>query len=184
MRRVRSLQRGLSRKGIGSNNREKARTALAKAWRRVRRQRDDFTQKTSRFLVDNHGTIMFEELNIRNLTKNHNLASAILDSAWGRLRRLTAYKAERRGGRVMLVNPSGTSQKCSGCGNVEHLELSDRTFTCSACGLTLDRDVNAARNILQRGLERAPVEEKPLLVRRRISKFAPVKQEASGFIQR
>lgn len=182
--RIKSLQRELSKKRMGSKNREKARISLAKAWRKVRRQRDDSAHKASRFLADNYRTIVFEELNIKNLVKNHNLASAIMDSAWGKLRRLTAYKAERRGGRAMFVNSRGTSQRCSGCGNVERLELSERIFTCSACGLTLDRDVNAARNILESGLERARVEEQPLLVQRRISKFAPVKQEASGFILR
>ncbi len=183
--RIKTLQKGLSRKREGSHNREKAKVLLAKAWRRVRRQRDDAAHKVSRLLADSYSTIVFEELKIPNMVKNHNLASAIMDSSWGRLRQLTVYKTERRSGRVILVNPSGTSQRCSGCGNVECLELSDRTFKCSACGLTLDRDVNAARNILARGLEQARAEEKPLLVqRRRISKFAPVKQEASRFVRR
>ncbi len=158
---------------------------LAKTWRRLRRQRDDTAHKISKFLADTYSTIVFEELKIPNMVKNHHLASAIMDSAWGKLRTLTAYKAERPGGRVILVDPSGTSQECSGCGNVERLELSERRFGCSACGLILDRDVNAARNVLKRGLERARAEEQPLLVqRRRISKFAPVKQEASEFIRR
>ena len=107
-----------------------------------------------------------------NMVKNHSLASAIMDASWGQLRRLTAYKAERRGGRVILVNPSGTSQKCSGCGEMVPKELSERVHDCPRCGLVVDRDVNAARNILERGLEQARVEAEPLLVqRRRISKF-------------
>ena len=97
---------------------------------------------------------------------------------------MTAYKAERRGGRVILVNPAGTSQKCSECDEVVPKDLSVRVHRCPRCGLILDRDVNAARNVLKRGLERALVEEQPLLVQRRvISRFAPVKQEASGFIR-
>ncbi|MEM0074988.1 MAG: transposase, partial [Conexivisphaerales archaeon] len=101
-------------------------------------------------------------------------------------RRLTACKAERRGGRVILVNPSWTSQKCSGCGamNPDMKELSIRIFECNTCGLVLDRDVNAARNILAMGLEHAHAEEQPLLIKRRISKFVPVKQEAYGFSRR
>ena len=99
-------------------------------------------------------------------------ASAIMDAPWGQLRRLTAYKAERRGGRVILVNPSGTSQKCSGCGAMVLKQLSERVHDCPRCGLVMDRDVNAARNILQAGLEQARVEAEPLLVQRRgISKF-------------
>lgn len=183
--RLKTLQRGLSRTKKGSNNREKAKVMLAKAWRKVRRQRDDTAHKVSANLVSEYSTIVFEDLQIPNMVKNHNLASAITDASWGQLRRLTAYKAERRGGRVMLVNPSVTSQKCSGCGEVVPKRLEERTHSCPNCNLVLDRDVNAARNILAAGLERARAEEEPLLVqRRRISKFPPVKQEAYGFSRR
>ncbi|MGP8056828.1 MAG: RNA-guided endonuclease InsQ/TnpB family protein [Nitrososphaerales archaeon] len=170
--RIKSLQRRLSRKRRGSANREKAKLSLAKAWRKVRRQRDDFAHKLSYELSEKNNLIVFEDLRIGNMVKNHNLASAIMDASWGQLRRLTAYKAERRGGRALLVNPSGTSQKCSGCEMVVLKDLSVRTHECPNCGLVIDRDVNAARNILQAGLERARVEAAPLLVqRRRISKF-------------
>ncbi|MBI3022177.1 MAG: IS200/IS605 family element transposase accessory protein TnpB [Thaumarchaeota archaeon] len=179
--RLKTLQRRLSRKKKGSNNGEKAKVMLAKAWRRVRRQRDDTAHKVSADLASGYSTIVFEDLHIPNMVKNHNLASAITDASWGQLRRLTAYKAERRGGRVILVEPRGTSQKCSGCGEVVPKGLEERTHSCPNCSLVLDRDVNAARNILKLGLERARMEEQPLLVqRRRISKFAPVKQEAYG----
>lgn len=100
------------------------------------------------------------------MVKNHNLASAILDATWGKLRQLTAYKAERRGGWVILVEPSGSSQECSRCGMIVKKDLSIRTHHCPRCGLVLDRDVNAARNILARGLEQAPVETEPLPVLR------------------
>ncbi len=105
-----------------------------------------------------------------------------MDAAWGQLRTLTAYKAERDGGRVILVNPSGSSQECSSCHALVPKDLSIRVHRCG-CGLVLDRDVNAAKVVLQRGLERARAEEQPLVVApiRRISKFAPVKQEAHGF---
>jgi len=170
--RIKSLQRRLSRKKKGSSNREKAKLSLAKSWRKVRRQRDDFAHKLSDRLTKENKVIVFEDLKIGNMVKNHNLASAIMDVAWGKLRRLTAYKAERRGGRVILVNPSGTSQKCSGCGEAVPKELSERVHDCPKCGLVMDRDVNAARNILKAGLEQARVEAEPLLVqRRRISKF-------------
>ncbi len=179
---IKTLQRSLTRKKRGSNNRAKMKTALAKPWRKVRNGRTDAAHKVSHQLANHYSTIVFEDLHIPSMVKNHRLASAIMDASWGQLRRLTAYKAERRGGRVMLVNPSGTSQKCSGCGEVVPKELSERVHDCPNCGLVVDRDVNAARNILKAGLERARVEERPLLVqRRRISKFAPVKQEANAF---
>lgn len=181
--RIKMLQRRLSRKKRGSNNREKAKLSLAKMWRKVRRQRDDFTHKLSDKLVKDNKTIVFEDLRIGNMVKNHNLASAIMDSTWGKLRQLTAYKAERRGGQVILVNPCGTSQKCSRCGNIERLKLSDRVFRCSACGIILDRDVNAARNILNLGLEQARAETEPIPVTavRRIGKFSQGSRKPTAF---
>ena len=180
--RLKTFQRGLSRTKRGSSNREKARVLLAKAWRKVRNQRLDLAHKVSADLASEYSTIVFEDLHIPSMVKNHSLASAITDASWGQLRRLTAYKAERRGGRVILVEPRGTSQKCSGCGEVVPKGLSERVHDCPNCGLVLDRDVNAARNILAAGLEQARAEEQPLLVqRRRISKFAPLKREAYGF---
>ena len=184
VKRINTLQKSLSKKRGGSHKREKTKLLLAKAYRKVRRQRDDTAHKVSRYLADTYSCITFENLKILNMVKNHHLASAITDSTWGKLRTLTAYKAERRGGRVILVNPAGTSQKCSECDEVVPKDLSVRVHRCPRCGLILDRDVNAARNVLKRGLERALVEEQPLLVQRRvISRFAPVKQEASGFIR-
>jgi len=169
---IKTLQRSLSRKEKGSKNRLKTKTALAKAWRKVRRQRDDVAHKVSHRLAEDYGIIVFEDLKIGNMVKNHSLASAILDATWGKLRWLTAYKAERRGGRVVLVEPSETSQVCSGCGETVPKNLSIRTHICPRCDLVLDRDLNAARNILKRGLERARAEMEPLLVQGiRISKF-------------
>jgi len=184
-RNIKELQRSLSQKNKGSKNREKARIALAKAWRKVRRQRDDFVHKTSKLLADDGYTlVVFEKLNIANMVKNHNLAQAIMDATWGKLRLYTAYKVERRGGQVIVVNPNGTSQKCSRCGVVakEKLGLDVRMFECHSCGLVLDRDHNAALNILKLGLEQAHAEAEPILVRR-TSKFQSRKQEAHGFIR-
>jgi putative transposase len=177
---IRTLQCNLSGKKKGSRKREKARTALTKAWRKVRRQRGHFAHNISSKLATENSIIVFEDL-ISNMVKNHNLASAIMDATWGRLRRLTAHKAEMRGGRVLLVNPSGTSQKCSGCEwtSPTKLTLKDRTFHCANCRFIIDRDVHAARNILKSGLRRSPVEIEPLLVRR-IRKFQSRKQETNG----
>jgi putative transposase len=139
----------------------------------VRRQRDEFAHQVSDDLTKRYSFIVFEDLDVGKMVHNHSLASAILDSLWGKLRRLTVYKAERRGGRVLLVNPKGTSQKCSGCGSEVSKNLKERIHNCPSCGLLMDRDLNAALNILNLGLERAFAEAEPLLVqRRRISKFS------------
>jgi putative transposase len=181
-KKIKHLQRELSRKKKDSKNREKAKLSLAKAWRKVRREREDFAHKLSNKLSRENETIVFEDLKIQNMVKNHNLASAILDSTWGKLRQLTAYKAERRRGRVIIVNPSKSSQKCSGCGEMVPKSLSERVHQCMNCGLTLDRDINAARNILQAGLEQSHAETKPLLVKG-ISKFQSRKREANEFVR-
>ncbi len=177
---IKQQQRSLSRKTKGSNNRTKARVLLAKTWRNVRRQRDDAAHKISRYLADNYGMIVFEDLKVAQMVKNHNLASAIMDAVWGKLRLLTAYKAEQRSGQVILVNPSGTTQKCSGCGNVVPKDLSERMHECPYCGLCIGRDLNSAREILRRGLEQAHVEEEPLLVKR-ISKFDRGSRKPTNF---
>jgi putative transposase len=165
---IKFLQRNLSRKEKGSRNRDRARIQLAKAWRKVRRQRDDFCHKLSNDLAMRNNIVVFEYLKILNMVKNHNFASAIMDANWGKLRVMTAYKAERRRGRAKLVDPSGSSQTCSRCDWVltKKLTLRDRLFHCERCGLTLDRDVNAARNILKWGFERSLVEIGPLLITR------------------
>ena len=170
--RIRSLQRSLSRKKRGSSNWAKARILLAKEWMRLRNSRDDFAHKLSRMLADRYSTIVFERLRIKAMSKNHTLASAIMDASWGKLRLLTAYKAEQRGGREILVEPKGTSQKCSRCEALVPKLLSERTHSCPYCGLVVDRDVNAARNILNRGLEQTHAEAEPIPVNR-IGKFGP-----------
>jgi putative transposase len=177
---IKNLQRSLSRKEKGSKNREKAKIALEKTWRRLRNRRNDFAHKTSKIIADNYGTIVFEDLKIPNMVKNHHLASAILDSCWGKTRQLTGYKTERRGGRVILVEPRGTSQECSGCGRLVEKALSERVHSCPHCGLELDRDVNAARNILARGLEQVRVEGDPLPVIR-IGKFGQGSKKPTAF---
>lgn len=115
------------------------------------------------------------------MVKNHSPASAITDSCWYKLCQFTIYKAERRGGRVLLVSPAGTSQKCSVCGELVQKDLSGRVHKCDRCGLILDRDVNAARNILALGLERALTETEPLLIHKRISKFGQGSEKLTSF---
>jgi len=144
-------QRWLSRKIKGSNNRKKQRVKVAKVHRKIRRQRDDFLHKLSTKLVTNYSCIVFEDLNIKGMLKNHKLAKHISDASWNKLIQMTTYKAEEAGGQVKLVNPRYTSQNCSGCGERIPKTLADRTHICPKCGLVMDRDENAAKNICTAG---------------------------------
>jgi putative transposase len=142
------LQRGLSRKLRGSKNRYKARLRVARAHRKVRDRRADFHHKITRGLVDRYGLIAVEDLRIRNMVKNRHLAKHIGDAGWGQFLRFLEYKAEDAGIRVERVAPRYTSILCSGCGTKVPKPLSVRIHRCPACGLVLDRDHNAAQNIL------------------------------------
>ncbi len=157
-RRLAHLQRSLSRKEKGSRNRMRARLRVARLHERVENRRSDFLHKASRAVADSYGTVYVEDLKIQNMVRNHRLAKSISDAGWGRFVRMLCYKEEESGGRVVLVNPYGTSQRCSGCGEKVVKSLSDRVHECPYCGLVLDRDLNAARNILEIG--RGPPDSK------------------------
>jgi len=103
-------------------------------------------------LVDKYDHIVFEDLQIQNMVQNHHLAKSISDAGWSQLINFTKSKAECAGKVVELVNPKNTSQNCSGCGNSVPKDLSVRTHSCPFCGLELDRDHNAAINILRRSM--------------------------------
>jgi len=143
-------QRKLSRKKKGSNSRKKQRTKVAKIHRKVKNQRNDFLHKESCKLVTNYDVIVFEDLRIKNMVKNHRLAKSISDASWSKFVEYATYKAVSAGKEVILVNPRNTSQICSGCGNTVKKSLAARTHKCP-CGLVLDRDINAAINILRLG---------------------------------
>jgi len=110
LERIRIEQRRLSKKKKGSNNYEKQRKKLAKKYEKLVNQRDDFLHKLSRFYVDNYDIICVENLNIRNMVQNSNLAQKILDASWGKFVAMLSYKAERAGRRVIKANPKGTSK--------------------------------------------------------------------------
>jgi putative transposase len=143
-------QRRLSRKAKGSKNRAKQRLKVARLHRKVREQRLDFMHKLSRDLVERFDLIVFEDLRIRNMLKNHYLAKSISDAAWYLLQGLTVYKAGWAGKHTAFAMPNGTSQECCVCGAVMNLTLADRTFRCTSCGNVRDRDHNAAINIFKR----------------------------------
>lgn len=128
---------------------------VAKINNHIASQRNDFSQKLSRKHVDNHNFIAYEDLNIANIMKNHNLAKSIADASWGMLINNTIYRAERTGKYCIKVNPKNTSKTYSVCGNIiEEQSLNDVEYHCSRCGLIIDRDDNAAVNVLNAGLKK------------------------------
>ena len=149
---LRVAQRSVSRKKKGGSNRRKAVRLLAKKHLRVKRQRADFAHKIADNLVKNYGRIAVEDLRIKNMVRNHHLARSISDAGWGQFVSILSYKAEYAGREFVQVNPNGTSQICSGCGATVKKSLSTRVHNCPACGLSLNRDFNAALNIKRLGL--------------------------------
>lgn len=147
-------QRKLSRKKKGSNNRKKQKAVVGTVHRKIRNQRSDFHHKISKRLVGEYDLIALEDLKIKNMLKSHYLAKSISDASWNQLVNFVSYKAEGAGKIVELVNPNGTSQLCSSCGAGVKKSLAVRTHKCPYCGLVMDRDENAAINILNRGLEK------------------------------
>ena len=147
---LRRAQKDLSRKQKGSNNWKKQKLKIARIHRKIRNVRKDYMHKASRILADAYDRIVFEDLQIRNMVKNHCLARSIHDASWGMLIDFTTYKAENAGGVVGLVNPRRTSQECSICGNIQPMPLSQRTYNCPVCGNVKGRDHNAAINIKNR----------------------------------
>jgi putative transposase len=145
-------QRNLSRKKKGSANRRKARIKVAKISQRVQYLRDEFLHQVSRKIVDSADLIIFENLNILGMLKNHHLAKHIQDHAWGKLIQFTQSKAAKAGKIVELVDAKYTSQKCSQCGIMVPKTLAERTHACPNCGLEMDRDLNASLNIRTLGL--------------------------------
>jgi putative transposase len=145
-RALKTAQRRVSRRKKGSNRRRKAITLLAKAHQTVRRQRQDFHHKTALQLVRANDTIYHENLQVRNMLRNHQLAKSISDAGWAAFLSILAFKAVYAGKRVVAVHPAFTSQTCSGCDMVVSKGLSVRWHTCPDCGTSLHRDHNAAKN--------------------------------------
>ena len=149
-KRLRQLQRKLARAQSGSRNRQKALRAVQRQQERVANQRSDFLHKLSSKLVRNFDAIVLEDLRVSNMVRNPHLSKSILDSGWSMFRQYLTYKAESAGSRVTFVDPAYTSKTCSSCGAVfQDFDLSTRWVTC-ACGLSLNRDHNAALNVLSR----------------------------------
>jgi putative transposase len=148
-RKIAVLGRVLSKKKKGSHNRVKAKVKLARAYEKLANSRLDFLHKTSRNLVNRYSVISLENLDIKGMIQEK-FGKQINDAGWNMLASMLCYKAEGAGCRVVFVNPKGTTQQCSKCGTVVPKTLADRVHNCPSCGLILDRDLNAAHNILKR----------------------------------
>ena len=161
--RLRRLQRALARKQDGSSQRAKARKSLSRFHAGIARKRDAFLHRASARLIRDYDKIIVEQLNVKPLMRLPT-AHSVHDAAFIKFISMLKYKAEKAGARVVEVDPHGTTQDCSMCGATGDVKLRDRYYQCGACGLSMDRDLNAARNILNRaaagpGLRNASVEQ-------------------------
>ena len=150
-KRLKFHQRRISRKKKGSTNRKKAINQLGRKHLKISRQREEHAKRVARCVIQSNDFVAYEDLRIRNLVKNHCLAKSINDAGWYQFRKWLEYFGKKMGRVTVAVNPAYTSQICSNCGAVVKKSLSTRTHVC-ACGCRLDRDENAAINILNRAL--------------------------------
>ena len=147
---LRRRQRALSRCKRGSKRRRKVKAQLTRSHAKIKDSRRTYLHQVSAKLVREYDFIAIENLNVKGLARSR-LAKSVHDAAWATLRTMLTYKAESAGKTVVAVDPKRTSQECSGCGSIVLKTLSQRTHECPDCGLVLDRDHNAAINILARG---------------------------------
>jgi len=152
--RLKRLQRQLSRKQKGSNNRNKARIRLAKLNEKIRNRKLNYLHKVSNALLDENQVIVMEDLNVKGMVKNHKLAAAISEMNFGEFRRMLEYKALWHGRDIVYVDRFYPSSKtCNHCGYInKNLKISDRQWVCPQCGEVIERDYNAALNILEEGM--------------------------------
>jgi putative transposase len=167
--RIGRLQQILSTKHKGSRNREKVKAKIARLHKRVRDMREDFLHKLTTYIATRYGFVAVEDLNVKGMLQNHKLALSLSDAAMGRMLDLLESKVISRHGEFVTVDRFFPSSKtCACCGRKhENLELSDRLFVCPCCGFTLERDWNAALNILNEGLRVAHSTRRPVALDRR-----------------
>lgn len=162
--RLKVLQRRASKKKSGSKNKIKANLQVALLHEKIANQRKDFLHKASNQITNDYGTICIEDLAVSNLKKNHCLSLSINDASWSLFTYMLSYKANWKGRNLKTIGRFiPTSKMCSNCGSIKEMPLSERTYSCE-CGLVLDRDINAARNIRNAGVLRteASVELLPI----------------------
>ncbi len=152
---LKRLNRKLSRTQKGSKNRASLRNRLSRKHLKVSRQRKDFAMKLARCVIQSNDLVAYEDLQVRNMVKNRKLAKSISDAAWSAFRQWLEYFGKVFGVVTVAVPPHYTSINCSNCGEAVKKSLSQRTHQCPHCGFVLDRDWNAALNILELGLRTA-----------------------------
>ncbi|HEU0184501.1 MAG TPA: transposase [Blastocatellia bacterium] len=144
---LKTAQRKVSRRKRGSKRRGKAVRLLGKKHQKIRLRRADFHHKMAFKVVKEFDAIAVEDLNIKGMVKNHHLAKSISDAGWSQFIKILTSKAESAGREVIKVNPSYTSQDCSGCGERNRITLATRIYRCTRCGLVIHRDRNGALNV-------------------------------------
>ncbi|VVB73298.1 putative transposase [uncultured archaeon] len=149
--RLASCQRLLSKKKKGSSNRNKAKLKVARIHEKISNTRSDFLHKTSTQLVNDNSFIALEKLASKEMSEKR-FGKQINDVGWNMFANMLYYKAEEAGCRVVFVDPKNTTKECSNCHQIVEKALSDRIHRCPSCGLVMDRDLNAATNILNLGL--------------------------------
>ena len=156
--RLKRAQKALSRKMKGSKRRAKARERVARIHARIANRRSDALNKLTTRLAHAYSDICIEDLNVAGMVKNHHLAKAVQDASFYELRHQLEYKTTKTGARLHVIDRWYPSSKtCSNCGSVKaKLSLTERTYTCGNCGLVIDRDLNAAINIMVAGVPRRP----------------------------
>lgn len=153
-KKIKRLQRQLSKKQKGSNNRNKARIKLAKLYKKINDRKQYYLHIVSNTLIDENQVICMEDLNVKGMVKNHNLAESISEMNFGEFRKMLEYKASWYNRKIVFVDRFYPSSKtCNNCGYInKELKLSDRQWICPQCGKVIERDYNAALNILDEGL--------------------------------
>ena len=171
--RLKREQKKLSRKKKGSSNRRKQIVRVRKVYQQIRDARTDFNHRVSTAIAKHYGTVVIEDLNIQDMQRNHHLAKSISDQGWYRFKQMLTYKMEWRKAELIEIGRFEPSSKmCSKCGSISFdLKLSDRIYHCNACGLTMDRDVNAAINIRNIGM---------IKVGKGIPEFTPVESATAA----
>jgi putative transposase len=159
------VQRKHSKLAKGTPERRKHRKIVARVHERIAFRRENFTHQESRHIVDCFGVICVEDLQVNRMTHTHCLAKSIADASWSAFFAQLSCKAEEAGRQFVKVNPAYTSQTCSTCGHRQKMPLDIRIFDCPCCHVQLDRDLNAAKNILALGLQGRVIPEAPGLSR-------------------
>jgi putative transposase len=186
-------QRKLARKPKGSNSRHKYRKVVARVYERVSNSRQDFLHKLSRKLVNENQVVVVENLHVKGMVRNHNLAKAISDAGWGMFTNFLSYKLEKKGGKLVEIDRWFPSSKlCSNCYHqVEEMPLEVREWTCPHCGTHHDRDGNAATNIRAEGIRMLQAdgaavsasggEVRPSCGRKSVLRHSPMNLEAHAY---